>query len=72
MRAILARLAWLWCRIFHERISWPINGHYTCWECLRRHRVTWDEPTPGIGLRRKHHHWDACYRNDDDGRLEGV
>jgi hypothetical protein len=23
------------CRLFHRRISTPINGRYICWSCLR-------------------------------------
>ena len=35
----------LYCRHFHRRIGWPINGHYECHACLRTFPVYWHPPT---------------------------
>jgi hypothetical protein len=68
MRAMLARLAWLWCYYMHSRISWPVCGQYVCFECMRRHRVTWDEPQPAM-LRHKRHTWQPEAIADDGAVL---
>jgi len=31
-------LSGLWCRWFHRgSISWPVQGQYRCWKCLREY-----------------------------------
>lgn len=32
----------LFCRLFHRRISWPINHHYHCWTCGETYAVPYD------------------------------
>ena len=34
--------AW-WCRSFHDSITWPIHGHYTCATCHRQISVAWEK-----------------------------
>lgn len=58
IRALLGRLGSLWCVLFHVRITRPVCGHYTCLECLRVYRVTWDDPQPAMP-RHKRHHWET-------------
>jgi len=38
MRVALGRL---YCRCFHESISWPVAGKYYCWDCLREFTLHW-------------------------------
>ena len=33
------RLGALICRWMHQEITRPVQGHYICLECLRRHSV---------------------------------
>ena len=35
----------LWCRIFHSRTSWPVNGKYECFDCGLIWPVRWHPPT---------------------------
>jgi hypothetical protein len=37
------RISELWCRMMHERATWPMHGKYTCTECLREYHVAWAE-----------------------------
>jgi hypothetical protein len=36
------KLKRFWCRLFHRRILWPVNGSYQCSTCLERFNVSWD------------------------------
>ena len=31
----------------HTSVTWPINGKYTCLQCLREYTVRWDAQHPG-------------------------
>ena len=33
----------LWCRYMHAGAMWPIHGRYICRQCLRVHRLDWEE-----------------------------
>ena len=35
-----------WCRQMHNSLMWPMNGKYTCSQCLRQHQVPWAAKTP--------------------------
>lgn len=35
-------IARLFCRLFHRRVMWPVNGGYICRTCLRRWAVRWN------------------------------
>jgi hypothetical protein len=32
-----------WCRLMHQDISWPVNGHYRCKQCRREFQVSWED-----------------------------
>ena len=36
------RIAELWCRNLHSKAMWPIQGKYTCPDCLRQYPVVWE------------------------------
>jgi hypothetical protein len=36
---LLERLGNLICRLLHHEITRPVQGHYTCLACLRKHNV---------------------------------
>ena len=40
-RIFLARLGSFICRLMHEEITRPVQGHYVCLECMRRHSVNY-------------------------------
>lgn len=46
----MERLGRLWCRLMHESVMWPIDGHYQCTDCLRQFAVDWDERSGRVGL----------------------
>ena len=31
----------VYCRLFHQSISHPVNGKYRCWRCLREFQLEW-------------------------------
>ena len=31
----------LYCRVFHDAISRPVEGKYRCWKCLREFELKW-------------------------------
>jgi hypothetical protein len=33
----MKRIGLWFCRLFHKRVYWPVNGEYICCRCLRRH-----------------------------------
>ena len=33
----------VWCRLMHDKISWPVHGVYHCLTCGRVHEVTWNQ-----------------------------
>lgn len=37
--AFLERLGNFLCRLMHHEITRPVQGHYVCLECMRRHAV---------------------------------
>ena len=37
------RIGRLWCRFAHTKAMWPVHGKYICPQCLREHRVYWEE-----------------------------
>jgi hypothetical protein len=39
----------LYCRLFHDNISHPVNGRYTCWSCHRQFPVLWQWTSDGSG-----------------------
>jgi hypothetical protein len=41
MSRLLHVLGSLWCRLMHRQISWPLCGHYVCFQCGRSFDVTW-------------------------------
>jgi len=43
MQSLWNRFTIGWCRTFHARPSWPLNGHYHCPTCLRTYPVPWHE-----------------------------
>lgn len=73
IRSMIARLGALWCMLMHTRISWPVSGHYTCWQCLRVYSVCWETPAPGM-LVHKRHHAEAATTPREGGvlRVRGV
>ena len=36
---LLERLGTLLCRLMHEQITHPVQGHYVCLKCMRKHSV---------------------------------
>jgi hypothetical protein len=32
----------LWCKLLHNRTTWPMHGHYACRLCGRRYPVKWE------------------------------
>jgi len=36
---LLERLGNFICRLMHDQITRPVQGHYTCLKCMRRHGV---------------------------------
>jgi hypothetical protein len=38
---LLPTLGRLYCRLFHNAISHPVNGTYRCWTCLREFETGW-------------------------------
>jgi len=42
-KRIEARIGASWCQVMHDNLSWPVNGHYTCMTCLRKHPVEWEK-----------------------------
>jgi len=49
---MLERLRAEWCRQFHNSISWPVHGYYTCKTCHHAIRVPWEEPGNMHAVRR--------------------
>jgi hypothetical protein len=43
MTHIVKRIALRYCRRFHKRTYWPINGFYICCRCGRRHPAFGDQ-----------------------------
>lgn len=43
MTAFLDRFSAWWCRWFHGRPMWPVQGYYRCSTCLRPHPVPWEQ-----------------------------
>jgi hypothetical protein len=43
---MLQRLGLYWCWQMHTRTTWPMHGHYTCRQCGRQYRITWDHDPP--------------------------
>ena len=31
-----------WCKTMHSKAMWPMNGKYTCPDCLREYPVAWE------------------------------
>jgi hypothetical protein len=38
---IFRNLGHLYCRLFHNAISRPVEGKYRCWKCLREFDLDW-------------------------------
>lgn len=38
---LAGRIAAFRCRLAHGKVSWPVNGKYVCWTCLREFPVDW-------------------------------
>jgi len=38
---LCASMAATRCRLIHRKVSWPVNGKYVCWTCLREFPVKW-------------------------------
>jgi hypothetical protein len=38
---LIARLGNFICRLMHDEITRPVQGHYVCLECMRRHSVNY-------------------------------
>ena len=36
---LLERLGNLFCRLMHNQITRPVQGHYTCLKCMRHYEV---------------------------------
>jgi len=36
---LLERLGNFICRLMHDQITRPVQGHYTCLKCMRQHSV---------------------------------
>jgi hypothetical protein len=36
---LINRLGVVLCRLMHSHITRPVQGHYVCLECMRRHSV---------------------------------
>lgn len=45
MKRFLNRIEELWCVHMHEKVMWPIRGHYFCAVCLREFPAL-PEPSP--------------------------
>lgn len=41
MTRLLELIARWWCRVWHDRASWPMHGSYTCFRCWRKWEVPW-------------------------------
>lgn len=44
----------VWCKSFHNKPMWPINGRYQCGSCLRYHAVRWEQVAGQHGTGREH------------------
>ena len=42
MTALVRDIGSWWCREFHGKPMWPINGKYICPTCLRETPVSWE------------------------------
>ncbi|HTU47320.1 MAG TPA: hypothetical protein VMF91_19810 [Bryobacteraceae bacterium] len=45
---LLSKLGYLWCRLAHEDIIWPIHDQYRCRRCWRSHSIPWADPKAEI------------------------
>jgi hypothetical protein len=43
MKELLNKVETIWCETMHDRVMWPIHGHYRCSTCLREYPVAFDE-----------------------------
>jgi len=44
----------LWCKSFHHKPMWPINGRYQCGSCFRYHAVCWEQVAGQHGAGREY------------------
>ena len=42
MKDLLNTIETFWCETMHDRVMWPIHGHYKCSTCLREYPATFD------------------------------
>lgn len=40
-RTLMSMLGDLYCKVFHDAISRPVEGKYRCWKCLREFELDW-------------------------------
>jgi hypothetical protein len=43
MKDLLNKVETLWCETMHDRVMWPIHGHYKCSTCLREYPVAFHD-----------------------------
>jgi hypothetical protein len=41
LQSFLDSLGDVYCRVFHNSISRPVDGAYRCWTCLREFETEW-------------------------------
>jgi len=49
---MIAAIRRWYCREFHEAslLSRPVCGHYTCFVCLERYAVPWEQKEPVVDV----------------------
>ncbi len=52
LSTVVSKLGDVWCDVAHDNASWPVQGHYYCKTCWRKHRVPWAvAPTASVARR---------------------
>ena len=41
LRSFVGSVGQVYCRLFHNSISRPVEGIYRCWTCLREFETHW-------------------------------
>ncbi len=42
-KGLAVKLGKLWCRVAHDDLGWPVQGHYRCRRCNRVFDVPWED-----------------------------
>jgi hypothetical protein len=49
LSTVVTKIGDVWCDLAHNNASWPVQGHYYCKTCWRKHEVPWAlSPTANI------------------------